>query len=155
MNVMMSSTISNKQSVCPGEQLNFTCVTMGSLIIGWEGEYIGARSRVEFAAVDLDETIQINHNTLATLVSSDYINGTRVLTSRLMITVSRDYQNPSVTCLHVGSLINASISFSLLGIPGAAFCPAACLCIYLLYESLDLSYIPSGMFRNHEYYVCM
>lgn len=117
-NVMITSGIPAKQLACPGEQIIFTCVTRGSLIISWKSdEYIGAGgTRVEFAAVDVGKDVQINPNAAATLVSAEVINGTRILTSKLTVTATSDYQNPSITCLHVGLLINATISFQLLGI---------------------------------------
>ena len=116
--VTITSTKSNRPlSVCPGEEVNFTCVTRGSLIIAWlSDEYIGAGgTRVEFAAVDVGKSQEINPNTVAILVSAEVINGTRILTSQLMVTAMSEYLNPSVTCLHVGHLINMTISFVVSG----------------------------------------
>ena len=77
-NVTISSTIFPTQRVCPGEIITFTCVTRGSLITAWlSEEYIGAGGvRVEFAAVDIGESVQIDQNTLAMLISAEIINGT-------------------------------------------------------------------------------
>ena len=110
---MVATTISDKQVVCPGDQVNFTCETRGSDIIAWTSkEYINrGGTRVDFAAFNVGVTMRIGKNTVATLVSADVINGIRVLVSQLMITVSPLYQNPSITCLHVGLLINATVSF--------------------------------------------
>ena len=112
-NVTITTTFSNKQPVCPGDQVNFTCETRGSDIIAWiSEEYINrGGTRVEFAAFDVGVTMQIGQNAVITLVSADVFNGIRVLTSQLMITVSPLYQNPSITCLHVDFLINATVSF--------------------------------------------
>ena len=116
-NVTISSTISPTHRVCPGEMITFNCVTRGSLITAWlSEEYIGAGgARVEFAAVDIGESRQINQNTMAMLISAEIVNGTRILTSQLTIMAVSEYQNPSVTCLHVGLLTNATVSFQLLG----------------------------------------
>ena len=112
MNVTINSTISSGQLVCPGDQVNFTCETRGSDIIAWTSkEYIGSGgARVEFSFLDV-KTMKVDQNTVATLISADNVNGIRTLISRLTITVSPSYQNPSITCLHVGRLINATISF--------------------------------------------
>ena len=112
--VMLTSTLSDKQVACPGDIVKFTCVTRGSLIIAWLSDnYIDGR--VEFASVDVGRPRVINSNAVATLVSAEVVNEIRILTSQLMITITSDYLNSTITCLHVGLLINASIS---LGIPG-------------------------------------
>ena len=100
-NVTISSTISSTQRVCPGERITFTCVTRGSLITAWlSEEYIGAGGvRVEFAAVDIGESVQIDQDTVATLISAEVVNSTRILTSQLTITATSQHQNPSV--IHV------------------------------------------------------
>ena len=112
-NVTIATTISDKQPVCPGDQVNFTCETRGSDIIAWiSKEYINrGGTRVEFTAFDMGAIMRFGQNTVATLVSAEIINGIRVLKSQLMITVTPLYQNPSITCLHVGLLINATVSF--------------------------------------------
>ena len=116
-NVTITSTISDKHLVCPGDQVNFTCVTRGSDIIAWiSKEYIDrGGTRVEFAAFNEGETMRFGQSTVVTLVNADIVNGIRVLISRLTITVSSDYLNPSVTCLHVGLLINATVFFMVPG----------------------------------------
>ena len=114
-NVTITSTISSERLVCPGDQVNFTCETRGSDIIAWTSvEYINPQTggtRIEFSAFDVGVIKQIDQNTVATLVSAESINEVRVLTSRLTIIVSPLYQNPSIACLHVGRLINATVSF--------------------------------------------
>ena len=116
-NVTITSTISDENLVCPGEQVNFTCVTRGSDIIAWTSmEYIDpGGARAEFPAFPVGTTQRFGQNTVATLVSADFVNGSRVLISRLMITVSADFLNPSVTCLHVGLLINDTVFFRVPG----------------------------------------
>jgi hypothetical protein len=120
-NVTITSTISSEQPVCPEDRLNFTCETRGSDFIAWiSKEYLNSDgSRVEFTFVDKGEIREINRNTVTTLVSADSINGIRVLISRLTIVVSPMYRNPSITCLHVGRLINDTVSFV---VPGNNYC---------------------------------
>lgn len=115
-NVTINSTISSEQPVCPGNQVNFTCETRGSDIIAWTSiEYISpltGGTRIEFSAFDVGVIRRIDKNTVATLVSAaDDIKNVSSLISLLIIKVSPLYRNPSITCLHVGRLINATVSF--------------------------------------------
>jgi hypothetical protein len=112
-NVRITSTISSERPVCAGDQVDFTCETQGSDIIAWiSKEYINSGdSDVEFSSFDVGTVTKINQNTVATLVSAGRVNGVRTLISRLTIIVSPLYQNPSITCLHVGRLINDTVSF--------------------------------------------
>ena len=70
---------------------------------------------MEFAAIDIGESVQIDQNTVVMLISAEIVNGTRILTSQLTIMATSEYQNPSVTCLHVGPLINDTVSFVVQG----------------------------------------
>ena len=111
--VTINSTISSERPVCPGNQVNFTCETRGSDIIAWTSEeYISpltGGTRIEFSAFDVGVIRRIDKNTVATLVSA--AENISSLISLLTIKVSPLYQNPSITCLHVGRLINATVSF--------------------------------------------
>ena len=123
MNVTINSTISSERPVCPGDQVNFTCETRGSDIIAWTSvEYINPQTggaRIEFSAFDVGVIRRIDKNTVATLVSAvDSVNEIQTLISLLTIKVSPLYRNPSITCLHVGLLINATVSFV---VPGNFF----------------------------------
>jgi hypothetical protein len=113
--VIITSTISSERPVCAGDQVNFTCETQGSDIIAWiSKEYINVNSggsNVEFSFRDVGTVKKRKQNMVATLVSADRVNGIRVLISQLTIIVSPLYRNPSITCLHVGQLINDTVSF--------------------------------------------
>ena len=113
-NVTLSVTLLYGKVSYPGDVVTCICVTRGSLSIVWySNEYIGAvgSAQVKFTSDDIGNQQVINSSTVATLVSAEVDNGTQILTSQLRITVSSDYQNPSVTC---GGLSNETISFEVL-----------------------------------------
>ena len=113
INVALTSTLLFKKFSYSGDVVTFICVTKGSVSIVWfSDQYIDGH--VEFAAVDDGVPRQINPNVVATLVSAEVVNGTQILTSQLMITVTSDYANPLVTCLHVSDMTNVTASFEVL-----------------------------------------
>ena len=112
----LSSTLLKGQRGCPGHQVNFTCVTNGSLVLAWScDEYIGENgAQIEFTSadgVDSTKASSINSNTVATLVR---INGTRVIESLLSITILVSFPTASVTCSDVGQG-DSTITFQPLG----------------------------------------
>ena len=112
----LSSTLLEGDRACPGAQVNFTCMTNGSLVIAWRSdEYIGPNGAgLEFTSADgvgSRMTSPINPSTFATLVR---VNGTRIVESVFTLTVSDSYQTASVTCSEVGQGAS-TITFTLLG----------------------------------------
>ena len=104
------------QRGCPGHQVNFTCVTNGSLVLAWSNdEYIGENgAQIEFTSADgvnRTKASSINPNTVATLVR---VNGTRVIESLLSITVLDSFPTASITCSDVGQGTSTT-TFRLLG----------------------------------------
>ena len=128
--VMITSTLSDSQSVCRGQRVNFTCVIRGSSIISWiSNEYIDAGgTSIEFvSADDIGVSRQLNPNAVATLVSTEVINGTQVLTSQLMIRVTSIFSYPSVICLPDDHLMNKTTTFTVQGIMHVRTC---ILCVF-------------------------
>ena len=116
--ITVTSNISAGESICPGEVLLFTCMTVQSEIITWiSDEYIG--DQIEFdTANNIDETRQASAdpNTIATLINNTAENGMPVLVSQLQITVSSIFSTPSVTCVHGSNGIPELSTFQVLGI---------------------------------------
>ena len=127
---------------CLGREVNFTCMTNGSLVMVWSSdEYIGINgAELEFTSADgVGSTMRssTNPSTVATLVS---INGTRVTESVLSITVL-DFPTASVTCSDVG-WGTSTITFRPLGM---WLCKHLRLlnsnnCVHLLLAQLFLAY---------------
>ena len=113
-NVTLTSTLIFGRITYPGHEVIFTCVARGSMRLAWNSdEYIGG-DQVEFTSGDVGRSQVINSSAVATLVSTEVVNGTLILTSHLSITVKSDCLNPSVTCTRGSSLTNATISFEVL-----------------------------------------
>ena len=139
---ILSSTLLEGQRACPGREVNFTCMTNGSLVMVWTSdEYIGINgAELEFTSADGVGSMMrssTNPSTVATLVS---INGTRVTESVLSITVL-DFPTASVTYSDVGRG-TSTITFRPLGM---WLCKYLRLlnsnnCVHLLLAQLFLAY---------------
>ena len=112
----------NVQSkVCSGEELTFTCVTRGSLILAWSSdEYIGGLGvQLEFTMSDTPGFLRAsddNPRTLATLISTVTDSTMRnIMVSTLRIIVSDNTSYPSVTCEHRTSGRKETLTFQYLG----------------------------------------
>ena len=87
---MVSDTNQHKQPACPGEEITFTCETVGSPSIGWTSdEYIERDGNpLEFAQFDNVENMQhspVNPETVVTLINKNIDGG--ILKSQLRIVV--------------------------------------------------------------------
>ena len=92
------------QNLCPGEEVNITCETRGSLLIAWASEeYIGTAIWLEFTTFNsIGDTVTLmNPNTVATLINKTVEEGIEVLVSQLRITTLSQFMNSSVTCINV------------------------------------------------------
>lgn len=113
----ISSTLLDGGHGCPGQRVNFTCTTSGSLVLAWRSdEYIGPNgAELEFTSADgvnSTMTSRFNSDTVATLVRT---NGNRVTESLLSVTILDTFPNASVTCSDVGQG-DSIITFQPLGI---------------------------------------
>ena len=115
--ITLASTVSAEESVCPGEEVTFTCITRESAIITWMSTtYIG--DQIGFNTENMvNETHRssIDSNTVATLVINTNENGTMVLESQLRIIMSSVSLNPSVTCIHGSNNIPVTFTIQVLG----------------------------------------
>ena len=118
--LVLNSTVSNGDTLCPGETKSFICETRGSGGIAWTSEeYIGMDLRLEFNtedSVNLTRISNVNSNVVATFLHKDLGGATPVLISRLSITVLSTIRSHSVTCIHTShSNRVATITFQPLG----------------------------------------
>ena len=76
------STVSNGQSVCPGEIVHFTCITSGSLVHSW---YISdnANFMAQFGTFDTIGRVVKDNSIFANLTRNSVENGVQVLESLL------------------------------------------------------------------------
>ena len=87
----LTSTLSEGNRTCPGEEVTFTCTTRGSstLALAWESnEYIGQGDLLQFTQLDrpgMSIASMINENVTATLTKNTDENGTPILESELRI----------------------------------------------------------------------
>ena len=109
----INSTLCPERTACPGERVNFTCVTLDSTNQTWISDnYTGGEP------IYIRHTFPIGqprHSTefpgiSAEVVSKSELNGRLQLVSRLTITVSENTtgQIHSVTC---SNMMDASVSF--------------------------------------------
>ena len=121
--IVLSSSLSEGQQVCPRDELTFTCVTNGSAILAWSSDdYIG-RGGIQLLLASNRNPGYIEKNgaslmgTKATLIRKEIEeNETRgILESELEITVTSDYQIATINCLHVDNGSQESTRFQLLG----------------------------------------
>ena len=107
MVVSLTSTLNGRSMAYNGQEITFTCITRGSLIISWSSDdYIGRGLQLEFISVDQTQSsIQstVNSNTIATLVNVHVENGIVILESTLRIIVSSQFSSSSINCHHIGS----------------------------------------------------
>ena len=113
---------------CPGQEIIFTCVTNGSVVVAWSSnEYIGTGGlQLEFTSRDSVGrriTSSSNPSTFAELTMR--AEGL-VTESQLHIIVSRDIPMATVTCSDVSGGSTTFISFGLL---------RKCTVIKILHES--------------------
>ena len=121
--IVLSSSLSEGQRVCPGDAITFTCVTNGSAILAWNSDdYIGQGGvQLEFPSHRNPGRIERNPaspiGTQAVLISKEIEeNETQgILESQLNIIVTSDYPNPTINCLHVDTGNQEATSFKLLG----------------------------------------
>ena len=115
--IIVTSTISADQAVCPGEVVIFTCVTRQSAVITWTSDtYIGDQIGFDFAS-NVNETRMgsVDRNTVATLLNNTDEDGVPVLVSQLRIIVSTVSSNPTVTCVHGSDGIPHPSTFQVIG----------------------------------------
>ena len=117
---MLSSTLRDGHRTCPGDKVIFNCVTNGSASHAWRSdEYIGQGGiQLEFASYDSQGFIRSNPasniGTFATLIAIE--NRTQgIIRSQLEITVTSDYPNATISCLHVDTGSSNTTAFQLLG----------------------------------------
>ena len=104
---------------CPGDIVQFECVTIDSQSLAWMSEYyIGPRATVPFSygsPINIrEESPGIN---FAMLMNTSRETGRIQLTSMLSITVLESIkdQSHSVTCLNVDIQTTTTVSFQLAG----------------------------------------
>ena len=118
--IQLTSTL-NGQLAHHGDSVIFTCTTKGSQLLAWSSiEYINGdlnRKRIVFSSDQMTGTLSIpNDYTSAQLTNvHDDVNGRPVIESQLNITIQKTTQNSSISCHHVGSGLNETISFKLSG----------------------------------------
>ena len=110
------TTLLDGKYACPGQEVIFTCITNGSVVVAWiSDDYIGSNGRqLEFASnshsLGAKATSTIDPNTFAELTMKE--DGL-VTESQLYITVSQEISSATVTCIDVGTGSN-SVHFELL-----------------------------------------
>ena len=116
----LTSTLSDEQTYCLGENITFTCETMGSSVIAWRSEdyiEVGGTQLAfgTFNGVGDTQTSPINSATIAILTVNDVVDGVQVLKSELRITPLSKFSTSSVTCVHVSSGVTNTSSFQAVG----------------------------------------
>jgi hypothetical protein len=116
---IIQSTVPEGEMVCPGQEINFTCVIRGSQTVAWTSdEYIEADgTRLDFATFNTvgdTRTSPVNPNTIATLISNTNETGEDVLESQLRIIVSPQISMFTITCA-IDDGNETNISLQLLG----------------------------------------
>ena len=116
--IELTNTLIDGEFACSGEQVSFTCTTMGSHAIAWiSDEYIGEGGRQLEFSVDFDRegTIRKNAFVLTTFAVLTLNNQTtNTLTSTLHI-IPSNVPSSSVTCIHVGNAENKTVYFETVG----------------------------------------
>ena len=113
-NVSLTSTLLFGEYSYNGDVVIFNCVIIGSASIAWSSnEYNIQATEFTFGDVESPQVI-ISSNAIATLVSDKYVDGTRIITSQLNLTVTSEYLFSSVTCLSDNRLMNDTITFKVL-----------------------------------------
>ena len=110
------STVSNGQSVCPGEIVHFTCTTRGSLVLSWHINDINANILAQFGTFDtIGRVVKHTDNSIfANLTRNSVENGVQVLESLLQVVVGSNYSSLSLICAHENGSID-SITLYVLG----------------------------------------
>ena len=99
----ISSTVTDGEFVCPGQEITFNCETRGSQFVAWtSNEYIESDgTRLDFAqfnTVGQTKTSPINPNTIATLINKTNETGVDLLVSQLRIIILQQFDTLSVSC---------------------------------------------------------
>ena len=107
----------NQGPVCPGQQISFQCTTVGSAAIAWRStDFIGSNIvQIGFFDNEPLSTPKMSPafpDTVAVLTSK----GSRVLTSKLTVTVTSMNLNPSVTCINEDHSNETTFSFHVIQI---------------------------------------
>ena len=114
---LVTLNITSSTTVCPGDNVTFTCTTIGSSIIAWSSdEYIGRGGvRLElFANATSRESSQISNATAVLLNTTYNSEGDIVLTSALsLIAMGTPYV--SVTCVNIGRETNSNTKLNVSG----------------------------------------
>ena len=121
--ISLSSSLTDGEGVCPGDEIKFTCVTNGSGSHAWmSDEFIGRGGiQLEFASFDSPGVVRrkptLPVGTVARLNVKDIQeNETKgILESELDVIASSEYPVSSVSCLYVDSGLRSTISVQLLG----------------------------------------
>ena len=98
----ISGTVSEGQSVCPDDVVQFTCITRGSNILTWH-----INSKSDFMPQfhpndDIGRMVSSENDPFifANLTGKSMENGVQVLESQLYITVSSNYPTLTLDCVH-------------------------------------------------------
>ena len=90
--------------LCPNQQISFTCLVKGSLIITWRSDqYIAMGSPLELSRsenIGFNRTSPMYPSTVAILTNKSTEDGVQVLESVLRIETRADIFNFSISCLH-------------------------------------------------------
>ena len=113
----LSSTVSARQHVCPGQEVNFTCSTEDSPTIAFASvEYIDIGSQLEFAIFNSPGEMRIspiNPETVATLVENSINEDRRqiILVSVLRLIILPQFPMFTISCFHAnGTGITTTLS---------------------------------------------
>ena len=104
--------------VCPGQRISFQCTTVESAAIAWRStDFIGSII-IQIGFFDTEplstpKTSPAFPDTVAVLTSK--LKGSRVLTSKLTVTVTSMNLNPSVTCINGDHSTETTSSFNVIG----------------------------------------
>ena len=116
--ISLRTSLDNGTRVCPGQEITFTCETIGSSQLIWSSDqYIGiGGAQLQFFSRDTPGLVAastINSDVFATLISAD-AQSQRIV-STLHIKASSDMSNPSVMCVHSTDMTNKTFRFQYLG----------------------------------------
>ena len=110
-------------SACPGDRINFTCITYSSSILAWQSNYyLGKGGQVDFLSNDQEGKVEPSNivpNTIAILNSISMENERTDITSTFSVIAPTDSTDDSrvinVTCINVDIGTKKTINFSLAG----------------------------------------
>ena len=115
---VISTTLINQQSTCPGSKVIFTCRTTGgsSTTLAWISvDYIGDGRLLYIAELHNQgetRTALADPNTLATLMKNLNVSGQHLLESTLCIIASPHFLSSSVMCSNFATNESATSNFS-------------------------------------------